>query len=576
MVRNLRLLKTILGRKDWCRFVFLIMATFIANLLECVGISLVFPVISVMIDPDFLTENAIGSWIASVFHVGDSKRFLGIVLLLIGLSYLIKNLYLLGLSYIRNRFVLNIQFKLKKKVLFGFFYAPYIKFLDYSTSELVQAVEEDVDGCVILMEKMLNIFGEILMLGLLGGIMIGVNPKITIGVAFLCGSVFWIFMHFFKPYTEKKSREYASARKEFTKWLYQSIGNRKEIKAEQKEYFFLQNFHQFSEQACRIDAKVRFMQGLPRPLYEMSFVICIIGVLWFLISFSSNTQSAVAQLSLFGIAALRMLPGMLRLNQLLGTIFWQTPRLERTAERLKEQKWDQDGRIIEPLRLKNELSLREVSFSYPKSEQMVLDHVSMQIPAGKIIGICGLSGEGKTTLIDMIAGLLPASEGEVLVDGNSLKKEEILMSWQAGVAYIPQNACLLHATIRENILFGSEDRGEQELWNVLEQAAADDFVRRLPESMETIVGENGCRLSGGQGQRLVLARALYKKAQLLILDESTSALDTETEGTILKAIERIRDKCTVLLVSHRSSTLKICDMVYRVEGGKVIQADGKE
>lgn len=576
MVRNLRLLKTILGDKAWHYFIFLIMATFIANLLECAGISLVFPVISVMVNPDFLTENAAGAWIAAIFHVRDAKCFICIALLLIGLSYLIKNLYLLALSYVRNRFVLNVQFELKKKVLFGFFYAPYIRFLDCSTSELVQAVEEDADGCVILMEKMLNIFGELLMLGLLGGIMLSVNAGLTVGVALLCGSIFFVFTYFFKPYTEKKSREYAAARKEFSKWLYQSIGNRKEIKAEQKEYFFLQNFHQFSEQACRIDAKVRFMQGLPRPIYEMCFVVCILGVLWFLISFSSDMQSAVAQLSVFGIAALRMLPGMLKLNQLLGTIFWHTPRLERTAERLKEQKENQQNGCVQLLHLKNELRLCEVSFSYPKSEQRIFDHVSMSIPAGKIIGISGLSGEGKTTLIDMIAGLLPASEGEILVDGKSLKEEENLMSWQAGVAYIPQNACLLHATIRENILFGSEDRGEQELWNVLEQAAADDFVKRLPDGLETIVGENGSRLSGGQGQRLVLARALYKNAQLLILDESTSALDAETEGMILKAIDRIRDKCTVLLVSHRPSTLKICDAVYRVEGGKVVRLDGKD
>lgn len=570
MMKHLKLLKTLLGKKKWNSFVLLMIATFVAMLLECVGISLVFPAISVLLDPDFLSQNSIGIWLGHIFSVEDSSRFLGWVLLLVGLSYLIKNLYLLGISYVKNRFILNCQFELKKRVLFGFFYAPYMRYIDCSTAELVQAVETDVDGCISLMEKTLNICGEIIMIALLGGLILGVNPEITIGVILLCGGIFFLFARFFKPYAEKKSVEYVAARKDFTKWLYQSVGNRKEIKAEQKEYFFMKNFNQFSERACRIDSKVRFMQSLPKLIFEMCFVICIIGVLLFLINHTEDTAEAVAQLSLFGIVALRMLPSMLRLNQLLGSTFWHIPMLERTVERFREQEiWVERTENVPPLRFEKELELLNISFSYPQSEGKIFEHASLCIPAGKVTGICGLSGAGKTTLIDIIAGLLTVSEGDIQVDGVSLQEEERLMAWQAGVAYIPQNACLINATIRENILFGSDDLGDEALWKALEQAAADDFVRKLPDGMETMVGENGCRLSGGQGQRLVLARALYKKAQLLILDETTSALDAETECMILKAIEGLRNSCTVILISHRASALEICDTLYRIEAGKI-------
>lgn len=577
MIKNLKLLKTLLGKKRWCCFVLLIIATFVATLLECVGISLVFPVISVLLDPDFLSENRVGIWLGKFFLVEDSSRFLGVVLLLVGLSYLIKNVYLLGVSYIKNRFVLSCQFELKKRVLYGFFYAPYMQYIDCSTAELVQAVEADVDGSIILMEKMLNICGEIIMIGLLGGLILGVNTEITIGVLLLCGGVFFIFVRFFKPYAEKNSIEYAAARKDFTKWLYQSVGNRKEIKAEKKEYFFMRNFNQFSERACTIDSKVRCIQGLPKMIFEMCFVVCIIGVLLFLINNTADTADAVAQLSLFGIVALRILPSLLRLNQLLGSTFWHAPMLERTVERFREQELlVEHTEKVSPLRFEKELELQGISFAYPGTGVKIFDKASLRIQAGKITGICGLSGAGKTTLIDIIAGLLPVSEGDIRVDGVSLSEEEQLMSWQAGVAYIPQNACLINATIRENILFGSEDLGDAVLWKVLEQAAADDFVKGMPDGLETIVGENGCRLSGGQGQRLVLARALYKKSQLLILDETTSALDVETEGVILKAIERISKVCTVILISHRSSTLEICDEIYRIENGKIKKIDSSK
>lgn len=568
MIKNIRLLKELLGQGEWRYFIFLIFAAFVANILECVGISLIFPAVSVLLNPDFLQENEWGSLLGGMFSLKASKQLLVWILLLIGLCYFLKNVYLLWVSYIKNRFILKCQFALKKKILSGFFNAPYVKYMDCSTAELVQSVEADVDGCIIFMEKMLQICGELMMIGLLGVLMLAADVEVTIAVFVLCGGVFLLFACCFKPYAERKSIAYAEARKDFNKWLYQSVGNRKEIKAEQKEYFFLKNFNSLSEKACEIDAKVRFMQSLPKLIFEMCFVVCIIGVLIFFANTAEDMSEAVAVLSLFGIAVLRMLPSLLKLNQLFGSTFWHIPMLERTLKRFAEQKICLECvRNAEALPFENELQLLEISFSYPGAANRIFDKASLSIPAGGVIGICGLSGAGKTTLVDIIAGLLPVSEGEILVDGISLQ-EERLASWQAGVAYIPQNACLLDATIRENILFGDGDVKDEILWKVLSQAAADDFVRRLPDGLETPVGENGCRLSGGQSQRLVLARALYKKARLLILDETTSALDAETEQLILKAISRIGRSTTVILISHRLSALDVCDFVYRIENGK--------
>lgn len=566
---GLKLLKNLMERKQWRMFQCLVIASFGAMLLECVGISLIFPVISVLLEPEFLTENAVGIWLERVFSIRDSRQLLIGILLLMGGCYLLKNVYLLAVNYGKTKFILNCQFTWKKKVLAGFFYAPYMKYMDCSTAELVQAVESDVDGCIVLMEKMLGICQEVLMILLLGALLLGVNGKITIGVLLLCGILFLLFSTFFKPYSRQKSIEYAAVRREFNQWLYQSVGNRKEIKAEQKEYYFLKKFDYFSGRACKIDAKIKFIQGLPKMALELCFVFCIIGVLLIMTAASETPGEALAQLSLFGIVVLRMMPSVLRLNQLMGNTFWQIPMAERTVARMKEQEeWKQKAEHTAWLPFKEKLELKEVSFFYPGAEEAVFKGASFSIPAGKIVGIKGASGAGKTTLIDMIAGLLPASAGQILIDRVPLT-EENRMFWQAGVAYIPQSACLLHTTIRENILFGNEDAGDDVLWEALRLAAAEEFVKKLPDGLETIVGENGSRLSGGQGQRLVLARALYKKAQLLILDETTSALDDETERMVLESVERIRGLCTVIIISHRNSTLYRCDMVCTVENGTV-------
>lgn len=552
MIRNIKLLKELLGKKKWIWFKVLLIASFVASLLEGVGISLIFPAITMLLTPDFIAEK----W--------------KMVLILIGSCYLLKNIYLLMLNYIKNHYVLRFQFELKKKVLEGFFYAPYMKYIHYDTAELVQAVETDVDGCVMLLEKVMGICCEGLMLVILIGMMVWVNIKVTVVVLLLCVSLFLLLNRFLKPYSIQKSEEYTLARKEFHKWLYQSMGNRKEIKAEQKEYFFMQNFHVFSERAAEVDYKVRFMQSVPRFLYEVVFVGCLVGVLLFYINTDVDFANAVAQLSVFGVAALRMMPSMLKLNQLLSSIFWNAARAERTVACLKEQKdFREQAAHTGMLPFQQELKADHISFSYPQSEEIIFEDASFTVPAGKLTGISGLSGAGKTTLIDIIAGLLTVSKGDIFVDGISVKAEENLTAWQAGVAYIPQNACLLHANVRENILFGSDSRGDEAIWEVLELTAASEFVKKLPEGLDTIVGENGCRLSGGQAQRLVLARALYKKAQLVILDETTSALDAETEQVILEALQQVCHTCTVILVSHRASALDKCDVVYRIEGHKI-------
>lgn len=553
------------------QFALLLGAKFLSVLLECLGISLIFPIISVIVNPEFIQTTMLGGWLGALLHTQDPRRFLLCALIAIVVLYILKNAYILAIKGWEISYTRTLQFALKKRLLFGFFYAPYSKYMDYSTPDLIQMVELDADGSVALVEKLLQIGSELLMMGLLGTLLLLVNPGIAMVVILLYAGLLLLFARFIKPYFESKSKEFVKTRHDFSKWLHQTISNIKEIKAEQKEYFFIRNFDRFAQATCKIDTKTQFIQSVPRALFEICSVVCILIVVLLLVASGAAMEQVVSQLSLFGVVALRLMPSALRFNQVLNGIFWNTPLLSRTVKRLEQlDEWDVQEQSALPYAFTKNVELERISFRYPNTQQDIFTGASMEIAAGEIVGVCGLSGSGKTTLVDIMMGLLPISQGEIRVDGRNISDDPGAMaSWRAGVAYLPQNTCLLNGTIRENILFGSEDLGDEALWDVLEQAVLGEFVRQLPKGLETPVGEGGSHLSGGQRQRLAFARALYKKAQFLVLDETTSALDVETEEAVLQVLQRLKGRCTIVLISHRPSAMECCDRVYTVADGKI-------
>ena len=223
------------------------------------------------------------------------------------------------------------------------------------------------------------------------------------------------------------------------------------------------------------------------------------------------------------------------------------------------------------LTVTKEILLKDITYRYPNSDVLIFNHATMCIPVGKSVGIVGTSGAGKTTVVDILLGLLRLQGGSILADGVEVR--EHYESWLKNIGYIPQSIFMIDSTIRKNVAFGCADDeiDDGKVWQALREAQLDEFVRGLPEGLDTGIGERGIRISGGQRQRIGIARALYEDPEVLVLDEATSALDNETEAAIMDSINRLHGRKTLIIIAHRLQTIEKCDMVYRVEDGQVAE-----
>ena len=225
---------------------------------------------------------------------------------------------------------------------------------------------------------------------------------------------------------------------------------------------------------------------------------------------------------------------------------------------------------VEKMEIKRDIVLKDITYKYPNTDVLIFDHADMTIPVGKSVGIVGTSGAGKTTVVDILLGLLQIETGSILADGVEVRDH--YASWLKNIGYIPQTIFMIDSTIRRNVAFGcpDEDIDDSKVWEALKEAQLDEFVRGLPEGLDTSIGERGIRLSGGQRQRIGIARALFEDPEVLVLDEATSALDNETEAAIMDSINRLHGRKTLIIIAHRLQTIEKCDMVYRVADGKAV------
>lgn len=327
------------------------------------------------------------------------------------------------------------------------------------------------------------------------------------------------------------------------------------------------------------------LANAPRLLIEAVTISGMLGFIGVMVYNGREINTLLPQLSAFAVAAVRLLPSANRMSAALNAIAYQEPQLDKTIENLRTaENFEQEDKetakkkkeaVKKEITLEKECGLKQIDYSYPGAENKVLDAADMVIPVGKSIGIIGASGAGKTTAVDILLGLLEPQAGYVQTDGTDI--QENYGGWLKHLAYIPQMIYMLDDTIRANVAFGygASEIDDKRVWAALEEAQLGDFIRSLPEGLDTTIGERGVRLSGGQRQRIGIARALYRKPEVLVLDEATSALDTETEAAVMQAIDSLQGKMTMLIIAHRLSTIKNCNIVYKVENGSVTVQDAQ-
>ena len=550
----------------------------IGAILETLGVSMIVPLAQAIMDADKLSTNPYVVLVMVKLGLENMNQFIVVLLLSVIAVFVLKNIYLLLMNYVQARFVNQNQFMSMNYMLEEYMNRPYEFYLNADIPTVFRTVDSDVPKMFTVLMEFIQLTTEAVVSLCLCVVLLVVDPVMTIAIAFILLFMTVLIIKVIKPRLNNMGLENQAIQARMGKWRNQSIFGIKDVKVLHKEKFFIDNFSVHSFKAADLNSKYVVFNNAPRLLIE---TICIAGLLGYMavaIVCGTALSDLATQIMAFAVAAIRLMPGVNRINTHLTNIAYFAPSVDYVFENVDFRDYKEERRVVnqktinqDNIEIKDAIRMNKIDYAYPNSGKMILEQADMEIPIGKSVGIIGPSGAGKTTAVDILLGLLDPQGGTITCGGKNVMDN--YASWLSHIGYIPQAIYLTDDPIRDNIAFGvnREEIDDERIWQVLEEAQMKEFVESLPEGLDTSIGERGVRISGGQRQRLGIARALYHNPEILVFDEATSALDTETETAIMEAIDNFHGKKTMIIIAHRLRTIENCDLVYRVEGGKITE-----
>ncbi|MCU6743136.1 ABC transporter ATP-binding protein/permease [Suilimivivens aceti] len=581
MKKIFRKLMVLLDKKQKHKMVLLVFLMLIGAVLETLGVSMILPVMSVVMEENAVQKHAYLQVICDLFHIAyDDTRTL-MILVMVGLIviFAVKNVFLFFQQKVQLKFVYTNQFATSRRMMINFMERPYEYYLNADTSVIQRSITSDVNNMYGLILSLLQLVSEGIVFVCLIAVSLVSDVMMSITVALLLVVVLAIIKWVLKPIMRKAGEENQDYYSGLYKWIDQSVMGIKEIKIANKENYFINEYAKCGEGYVNAVQRYNLYNATPRLLIE---TVALAGMIFYMmIQLLSGVQvtAILPQLTLLALVAMRLIPCANRINNHLTSISYFEPFFMGVSDNLQEEIRDesidynaasyQKKVEVQKLEIRHNIQLKDIVYKYPNTETLIFDRANMEIPIGKSVGIVGTSGAGKTTIVDILLGLLQIQSGEILADGVEVR--EHYQSFLKDIGYIPQTIFMIDSTIRKNVAFGvaDEDIDDSKVWRALQEAQLDEFVRGLPDGLDTSIGERGIRISGGQRQRIGIARALFEDPEVLVLDEATSALDNETEAAIMESINMLHGKKTLIIIAHRLQTIEKCDMVYRVEKGQV-------
>ena len=574
-------LMVLLDKKQKHKMVLLVFLMLIGAVLETLGVSMILPVMSVVMEENAVQKHAYLQVICDLFHIAyDDTRTL-MILVMVGLIviFAVKNIFLFFQQKVQLKFVYTNQFATSRRMMINFMERPYEYYLNADTSVIQRSITSDVNNMYGLILSLLQLVSEGIVFVCLIAVSLVSDVMMSITVALLLVVVLAIIKWVLKPIMRKAGEENQDYYSGLYKWIDQSVMGIKEIKIANTENYFINEYAKCGEGYVNAVQRYNLYNATPRLLIE---TVALAGMIFYMmIQLLSGVQvtAILPQLTLLALVAMRLIPCANRINNHLTSISYFEPFFMGVSDNLQEEIRDesidynaasyQKKVEVQKLEIRHNIQLKDIVYKYPNTETLIFDRANMEIPIGKSVGIVGTSGAGKTTIVDILLGLLQIQSGEILADGVEVR--EHYQSFLKDIGYIPQTIFMIDSTIRKNVAFGvaDEDIDDAKVWRALQEAQLDEFVRGLPDGLDTSIGERGIRISGGQRQRIGIARALFEDPEVLVLDEATSALDNETEAAIMESINMLHGKKTLIIIAHRLQTIEKCDMVYRVEKGQV-------
>lgn len=575
MISIIKKFNRLLERSQKKKVIILSFMMLVGACLESWGVSLMLPLVSVIMQPDIMKTNRWIAKICKIFAIHSYRDFVVLCIIALIIIFVIKNLFLILQYYAQARFVFNNRLATQCRLLHTFMMRPYEYYLNVNSGEIIRVLQRDVKQTYDLLTTVLKLAMELVISGVLIITVFIVEPAMTIFIAVALMITLLAITKIVKPLLQREGLSIVKHTTLSNQWLLQAINGIKETKVTHKEEFFEANYNISGRYTTKSEKWNYVFANIPRQLIEMISVCSVLILIAIMILMGKEIELLIPSLGAFAMAAVKLLPSANRIVVGFNDMAYQEPALNSLLENLElleNREPDQPISRIVPqkdFKIENQIELRGISYSYPDSHKSVLEDTGCIIPVGKSVGIVGASGAGKTTAVDIMLGLLIPQKGQVLVDNIDI--QENYVGWLSHIGYIPQMIFMLDDTIRANVAFGIPEKEieDEKVWKALEEAQLAAFVRDLPRGLDTTIGERGIRLSGGQRQRIGIARALYPDPEVLIFDEATSALDNDTESSIMESINSLHGRKTMVIIAHRLQTIEGCDLVFRVEDGKI-------
>lgn len=578
MGKIFRKLNVLLDKRQKKIMVSLVFVMLVGAALELLGVGLIYQAATVIMDENILDNNRMLAGIYDALHMQNMTQFSLLIMGALIVVFAVKNAYLFFQNKVQFQFVYSNQFATSRRMMINFMERPYEYYLNADTSVIQRSITSDVNNMYGLILSLLQLVSELIVFVCLTLYCLKTDVMMTATVAILLIVVLVVIKCIFKPIMRRAGEENQDYYSGLYKWIDQSVMGIKEIKVANKEHYFINEYCKCGAGYVNAVQRYNLYNATPRLLIETVAIAGMILYMMLRIAGGTPVTEIMPQLVTLVVAAMRLIPSANRINNYLTSIAYFEPFFMGVTDNLQEEIRDESvdydeetyrrKKQVEKLPVTENIVLKNITYKYPNSEVLIFDNATMEIPVGRSVGIVGTSGAGKTTVVDIMLGLLRLQSGEILADGVEIR--EHYESWLKNIGYIPQTIFMIDSTIRKNVAFGCADEeiDDAKVWQALKEAQLDEFVKGLPEGLDTGIGERGIRLSGGQRQRIGIARALYEDPEVLVLDEATSALDNDTEAAIMESINRLHGRKTLIIIAHRLQTIEKCDIVYRVENGQ--------
>lgn len=538
----------------------------IGTVLETLSLGLVIPAVGLLTQPNYLQKfPRIDKFLG---YPTETQFVFGAMLFLV-VVYVVKTAFLIWSLWVQRGYSNSVTTRIGKQLFEIYLRQPYSFHLRRNSALLIRNSQNSGLLMAGIIDPLLTIFSDALVTAGLFALLLVLEPRGTLVTVTVFGVSAWIFRRF----TNQRIRRWGEAQNYhkgmILQHLQQGFGGVKDVKVLGREDHFVDQYTEHLTGNAVVLRRFSVAQALPRFGLEILTIMGLAVLVVTMVGSGRELTDILPVLGLFAAAAFRLLPAVNRVISNLQIINLSRPILDDLYSDLHLPTAD-TGRRSKSENFVDKIEVRDITFTYESAARPALSNVSLYVCRGEAVGLIGPSGSGKSTLVDVVLGLLAPQSGQILVDNNDI--HITLRGWQDQIGYVPQSIYLTDDTLRRNVAFGLP-KGEIDdgaVQAAIRSAQLEDFVSTLPAGLETLVGERGIRLSGGQRQRIGIARALYHNPSVLVLDEATSSLDTETEHGVMQAVQALQGEKTVIIVAHRLSTVEYCDRLYRLEDSRIV------